>query len=330
MKKLSDRYLPTWPMLLLLAALYGSGVIAVIPGKAYPEPAFLSDVIDYSIIFSQGTLSKVLAGIALAVEAVIISMIESRVIYYRSNFLPLVYLCCTVSNPYALCFSPLHIATIFLTLHIYFCINYRISDERADEGSIGFANLSLALAILAWPPVLWLTPFSLIINPRDSQNRIGYIATYVSALLASILIAAVIEYLFSGIEASINLLSHIWEGCTTIPQHTISLPLTRIIMIAVIFTGGIAILVNIMKNFNKYCLARYQALKLVVLYTGPILLLALIFRPFANAPVGMIMFVPLSILANDSLHNHHSAKFTNLLIATAIIIAAAERIALLN
>lgn len=330
MKKLSDRYLPTWLMLLLLTVFYGSGIIAVIPGKAYPEPAFLNDVIDYGIIFSQGALSKVLAGVALAVEAVIISMIESRVIYYRSNFLPLIYLCCSVSNPYALSFSPLHIATIFLTLHIYFCINYRISDERSDEGSIGFANLSLALAILAWPPVLWLTPFSLIINQRGSQNKIGYIATYVSSLIASILIAAVIEYLFSSIEASVSLLSHIWESCTTIPHRTISLPLTRIIMIAVIFTGGIAVLVNIMKNFNNYGLTRYQALKLVILYTGPILLIALIFRPFVNAPVGLIMFVPLSILANDSLHNHHSAKFTKLLIATAVVIAVAERIALLN
>lgn len=330
MNELSDRYPSAWPLILLLVALYASGILAELPCMAYPEPVFFNSRISYDNLFSSGTLSMILAGVTLAFDAVVLAMIETCVTSYRSTFLPFIFLCGTVCNPYALYFSPLHPAALFLTLHLYYCIKYGKHDTRTDDSDIGFANCFLSLSILAWPPAVWLAPFSLAFNMKDSQNRASYSAASISGLLTPLMAVAIIEYLIDGTDATLNFFKRLWIRCIDIPEHTLSLPLTRIVMIIIIIIAAVAILTNIARNFRRYGLSRYQALKIIMLYTGPTLLLSLIFKPFSSAPTGLIMFIPLSVLANDSLHNSYSKRFTRMLIAAAIIIAAAERIALFN
>ena len=110
---------------LFLIALYISSFFMKLPAVAQPGVFGLDRVLNWDFLFSGNTVSSVLAALFLLLTALSLHTFNNRFSSGLNFILPLLYLILAVANPYAIWFTPFHVAALSLVWTLRYFVKFK-------------------------------------------------------------------------------------------------------------------------------------------------------------------------------------------------------------
>ncbi|MBO4656408.1 MAG: hypothetical protein J5639_01410 [Bacteroidales bacterium] len=280
--------------ILFLIALYISSFFMKLPEIVQPGVFGFDILFDWNLLFSRTTLSSILAAVFLILTALSLHTFNNRFSSGLNFILPLLYLILAVANPYAIWFTPFHIAALAGVWSLRYFVKFKA--ETGHPTDLFAAFFLMVFASCFCLPLIWIAPFLLLSGFSYMESKSRYLLTVFSGLLCSVALIVGLNYLVGGLDAVCALpgkwLSGILAVGTRIPEFSL-LQICRegILVILVI----VAALRNI-RNQGKYKIAESRMLSDVTLSTLVLFVAMALYLTDYSLPFELVVMAPASLV----------------------------------
>jgi len=316
-----------WLVMILVAAYYIGGLLsAVEPVKMEPSVLFGS-IFKWNHLSCTKTLSLIIAFVLIITNSILLLLLHQSFSAETSPIIPIIYIVLVISNPYALYFTPLHIASLLFILFLFCSISvFNAVQEQQRVETLIASVIALTLASFFFPPLIWLYIIAFLMNYFESDMKIKYTVSFLIGILIPLAIIYVICHMVYGTENGIAILKELWQKGTAIPEKTIRFSLIEIAKFLVIAIGIVTSLFMLIKSMGTYSSKRYSAfIRIIILLVG-IIVISLVFGKNINNPFGLLMAVPTAMLLNDLFETPRANHFKSTYIAVVFLILLVERL----
>lgn len=306
--------------ILFLIALYASAFYLDIPGAELPDIIYFGSLFDTTSVFSQSTLSKVLAGLFLLMTSVAVHVLNNEYSNGLNFILPLLYLILVVANPQSVFFTPLHVAALLMMMSMAFFVRFKA--DSISYTDIFSSYLMLVLASCFFPPLIWLAPFMFISGIGFSDGGFKYLVVSICSLISGAGLILGLAYLISGFDAMLALPQTYLDAITDIGIPSVKVTILQLCRDGIIIILVVIAMIRNLRNQGKYKIAESRMLTTMTIFTALLFVIMALFIKDINLPFGVVVLAPASLVIFGLFGDSKKTLTTIfILIITAIIVA---------
>ena len=293
--------------ILLLAAWCASGWLAA---DVQPERAFVSGL---------------LAGLVILLNAVLLFLVNDRVMADSGLVTPVAYVVLATANPAALWYTSLHAASLLMALSIVFLLGF--CALRPSMGRLAGCWAALGSAGLIFPPLLWLAPLYAVLTVGKAEDKLKF---WTASLLTLCLPAAIALAFNSlgGTRTATAFFSDIWAQMSTLPHRPLHLSAAMLCRIVLTALAALLAIIRALGRIDRYKISRSAAVIRIIFLTLAICVLTALFCRDGQAAAGLVTYLPAALILNEyfgSSDRQHTAGARTLAIILMLVLLV-ERI----
>jgi|GEM_PF-4866676 hypothetical protein len=309
--------------ILLIAAMYASAFFCKAHPSCVPEPFFLGRLFDTSVIFSTSGLSAFLGSMMMAITAASLLVFQNRFTSGFNFFLPLLYLILCLTNPGNIYLTPIHFAAFLTLWALFYLALFKI--EKSEISNIFASSMLLLCAAVFYMPVLWLAPIFLIYGFGEANNKAKYLISFIFGLILPLSAIFCLDFLINDAGDVAKL--HEEFRTAQVPGGGRNLVFTapEICHIAVILLTVVISFLHVIRNVSLYKVAKSSLYSMMMVMLPIMAIIAVIFLKSNHDPIGLLIFIPASILVFEFFTECKTKNIRIILTLMFISLIAVER-----
>lgn len=323
MSKGHRNIIPALPAIILIIALYISGLMAPLNEVAHDDAIFFEAMFGISSLYRVNVLSAILAFIFLALTSFVMVSIARRFSSGYTHLIPIIYPIMVISNPYSLYFNPVHIEALLLSISFLYYFAFIAIEQNASH--LFVSNFMLVIASCFFPPLIWMAPLMCITGINLADDKFKYLVSYILSTVMPMLLLLALSYLILDNSIILETFPTIFPRMTDVSVFSFNFALVTLTKIFTISLISFIAIVDIVKNSQRYKISKHHVYLRLVLFTIALFLLCLIFASNCAAPGIALVGIPVSLMINELFNVEHSHSNINILIAITALLIITER-----
>lgn len=280
--------------IIFLVALYISAFFLEIPKVELPGIIYFGSLFDTTSVFSQSTLSIILAAAFLLMTAMAVHVLNDEFSNGLNFILPLLFLILVVDNPQVLFFTPFHIAALLLMISMAYFVRFKA--ESLSYMDLFTSYLMLVISSCVFPPLIWLTPFMFLSGTGVSEGGFKYLVVTLCSLISGAGLVMGLAYLFSGFDAMMAIPQSYLGAITDWGLMKVNLTWLHIGRDAILALLIITAVIRNLRNQGKYKIAESKMLSTMTLFTVLLSAIMVLFVKDISLPFGIVLLAPASLV----------------------------------
>ncbi|MBO4769126.1 MAG: hypothetical protein J5495_06300, partial [Bacteroidales bacterium] len=280
--------------ILFLIALYISSFFMRLPEMEQTGVFGLGLGLNWDFLFARTTLSAVLAAVFLLLTALSLHTFNNRFSSGLNFILPLLYLILAVANPYAIWFTPFHIAALGIVWALRYFVKYKAETGHPTDLFCSF--FLLVFSSCFYLPSIWLAPFLLISGFGYMENKLRYLLTVILGLLFGVALIVGLNYLVLGMDALASLPREWLGAMSAIATHLPEFSLLQICREGLLVILVLVAALRNVRNQGKYKISESKMLSDVTLCTIVLFIVTALYLPDYSLPFEVMVFAPASLV----------------------------------
>ncbi len=311
------------PLMLIAIALYISAFY--IPYDPFKINCFLfEDLFNNSAFSGRNALSIISATVLLLGTAFSIYLFDSFFSTGINHIIAAAYLCFTLSSPYSIILTPVHITGLLLVWSIFYSIKYIGKGQNNDL--IFISMFLLGCASFFYVPIIWIFPIIIGISIRASEDKTRYLITTLIGLIMPLVFLEAAILIFYGSEAAVASAEKYWQFATCINSSFPKLSAATTFSISVVTIISIIASFGLLKIVNRFSVIMSRTIIRLITYMVSLAIIGILFMNQAYTLFGILIFVPTTVILFEYLDEKATKKSGNIIALFLLIIIIFERV----
>lgn len=270
-----------------------------------------------------GVLPALAAVGILVVNSILLYVVNERLLSGTSLLVAVIYFVLATARPQALYYTPVHAASLLLTLSIVCYLHF--NSMRTSMKYLVGAWACLGAAALILPPLAWLAPVYAMFSFGKTEDKLRF---WVAALLSLLLpLAAWTGICYLRGESSVGtILQSLWEGMCAVQRpsfHYSAATMARLLLTAI---AAVVAVIRVVRRLDSYKIAQFHACLRLIILSISLCVLTLLFFANPAIPSGLLTLIPVAPLLGEYLSHPVREKGTGLFALVLILLLVVERI----